>query len=329
MNKPFSGRALDIVKDECGRQVARSGMPDQILIALARPTLLFSNHPTFLSVLVLAGFQAAGGTDNKRVAPAAAAIEFLLAAADLLDDIQDDVVSGDQPAVGRSQLLPEIELIVALLLLSEHSALSMFESGMSHERVSGAVSLLSALKIKSFNGNYDDAHSVFETESKVERSVELTYRKSGSLGRAAGQIGAALATDDDQLIGSITRFGELLAVAAQFNNDLQDVWPGSSKVDDIVHGRSSLPLSFAFPDGSGENGGTPGAKAPEMEQSGDASVQQIALVRDEVHRRGGIDFTVLQILIHLTKAKTLATALLARNSNSPLLDLLHEVAPSH
>lgn len=304
-------------------------MPDQILIALARPTLLFSNHPTFLSVLVLAGFQAVGGTDHKRVAPAAAAIEFLLAAADLLDDIQDDIVSGGQPEAGRSQLLPEIELIVALLLLSEQSALSMFDSGINHERVSSAVSLLSALKIKSFNGNYDDAHSVFETESRVERSIELTYRKSGSLGRAAGQIGATLATDDDQLVDSVTRFGELLAVAAQFNNDLQDVWPGSKNIEDIVHGRSSLPLSYAFPDGPPGNGEPSGTKAPETEQSGDASLQQIALVRDEVHRRGGIDFTLLQILIHLSKAKTLATALLARNSNSPLLDLLHEVAPSH
>ncbi len=301
---------------------------------MARPKLLFSNHPTFLSVLVLAGFQAAGETDLDRVAPAAAAIEFLLAAADLLDDVQDENASNDNPAVENNQLVPEVELIVALLLLSEQAALSLFKSGISYERVVPAVSLLSSLKIESFSGNFDDARTLFDTENGVEQSVQLAYRKSGSLGRAAGQLGAVLATEDHHLVSSITRFGELLAVAAQFNNDLIDVWPDSAKADDILLGRPSLPLSFAYSGRTTEDAESPTAsrtsmaRISELDRSGDASAQGIADVRNEVHSSGGIDFTVLQILIHVAKARSVATELLEQNSNSPLLQLLDEVAPS-
>jgi geranylgeranyl pyrophosphate synthase len=314
-----------VVKKECERQLEFSGLPTGMRQAIDRRGVLFGEHPHSLAALPLVTFAAAKGVRLEDAAAGGAAMEFLLAAADVLDDIQDGGVPEDDGEDDQALWVRETEILTALLLLGEQSALSLFGSRLQPRRVSLAVSLFSSFKLKAFSGQYMDAHTTIDLSSRPEMSLEITSGKSGSLGRCAGEFGAALATDDPVTVELAGRFGENLAIARQFHDDVANLWPSGGKMDDLTQLKSTLPLTFSMAVAERGNGHGESALAEMLRGEPDRRdpLDQVVLTaRDEVFNLGGAHFAMLQAIVHLVRAKTIAVEFERRSPGCGILQLL-------
>lgn len=300
-----------MVEAECKRQLKFSGLPAEALQDIESREVMFGEHPVSLAELPLITFRAAGGSEIQDAAPAGAAMEFLLAAADVLDDIQDDTppVGAPEDEDERDQWIRETEILTSLLLLGEQSALSIFNSSLKQRRVALAVSLFNRFKLKAFSGQYLDAHTTIDSSSRPEMSLEITAGKSGSLGRCAGEFGATLVTDSPEIIEKAGRFGEYLAIARQFHDDVANLWPSSGKLDDLTLQKNTLPLTFSMAIGDLANGYDESALQNLIEREFERYApadENVLTARDEVFTLGGAHFAMLQAIVHMVKAKTIA-----------------------
>lgn len=318
---------LDVVRKECDRQLEHSGLPGEVKSALARRQVLFGEHPVTLAALPIVTFCAAKGVRRDNAAPAAAAMEFLLAAADILDDIQDNTppLGFDEREDEHGAWVRETELLTALLLLGEQSAMALFGSDLQPRRIALAISLFNSFKMKAFSGQYVDAHTTIDPSSHPELSLKITSGKSGSLGRCAGEFGAVLATDDPDLVEMAGKFGENLAIARQFHDDVANLWPTGGKLDDLTQMKNTLPLTFSMAVSSRANGHSDSALGELMDGDSEAyeAVDQIVqTARDEVFDLGGAHFAMLQAIVHLVKAKSIAQEFERLSPGCGMLELL-------
>lgn len=305
---------LDLVKAECQRQIESAGLPLGIRDALSDRNILFGEHPSALVVLSPVMYGAFGGSNIAETVPAGAAMEFLLAAADVLDDVQDLTAAeqGQPENVLHTHYVNEIELVTALLLLGEQSMISMIGGKLDSSRVINALSIFNTFKMRSFSGQYKDAHGKVGFATDLESSLQITYGKSGSLGRCAAQMGAALQTSRKSDIELAGEYGEHLAVARQLHDDVANLWPGTGKLEDLEQLKNTMPLSFSLT--RSLNGashaqsslrtlvhleGFDNSKGREANLNG-----HIGEAREEVFSGGGIHFTMLRSLIHLVRART-------------------------
>lgn len=304
---------VDLVRRECEQQIKSAELPAGLQDLIQEREILFGEHPLALAVLPIVIYRALGGPRPADIAPAAAAIEFLLAAADVLDDIQDGAVPDRADPQLHAHYVSEIELVTALLLLGEQAMISLIKAELKAERVAKAASIFNTFKLRSFSGQYADAHGALNPDCDVETSLEITRSKSGSLGRCAAEVGAALATGDSRTIELSGDYGEHLAVARQFHDDVANLWPSTGKLDDLEQLRATLPLTFTLSRAGGETSGSalslqtlakPGARGS---SNGVTPLLNGDLLRarDEVFAGGGVHFALLQAAISLVKARSI------------------------
>ena len=305
---------VEAVRIECQRQMRVSGLPQSILDSISDTETgnLFKGHPLTLTALPLVAYEAVSGRPAGDVVSAGAAMEFLLTAGDILDDLQDGAhqahdLSGPGAVLFSTR---QAELVVALLLLSEQAMLSFDGSLIPYERAAQAAKLFCDLKVKAFAGQVDEVHEIEPGPDDPAHSLEVVQKKSGNLGKAAGAIGAALGTSDISRMQLAAEFGERLGIICQLNNDIADLWPTGGKLEDLAAGKSTLPVAFANALGgaplSGVSNGAP----------------DLSAVRDHVFESGGIHFTYVHIAVQLVKAGGIARQIEQTNPRSRLSELL-------
>lgn len=318
-----SDKYLSLVSDECNRIVGNRMIPPAIADVLTRSDggekyQLFSQHPVALATLPLASFEAVGGSNVNDVATVGAAMEFLLTAGDVLDDLQD----GDLRFEGNgahANYVEKTELIAALLLLSEHAIISINSAKIPLERIAISVRYFSELKIRAFKSQYSDAHARDSVSTTPVQVLERTRLKSGSLGKCAGMLGATLATDDAESVQLASEFGEHLAIVFQLKNDIRDLWPDYGYLDDAASGKATAPTAFTLAVGDGEAGSTALSKLLEDAQN---SPEKIEVARKETFDSGGMHFAMIQSFAHLARTKTIARQLEEKHRTNHLEFLL-------
>lgn len=307
---------LKAVEAECRFQLESSGLPGslQARIVDGAERLIFKGHPQALVVLPLAAHQAAGGHHVETARPLGAALEFLLAAGDLLDDLQDGALpSGARRSRGERRLADDTELIVSLLILSE-AAVASLAGRTGGSRFARIVADFSRFKLAAFSGQYGDVHAAGAAPATPDTALKTAMGKSGTLGRCAGSLGATLGSDDNAVISMAGDFGYHLAVAGQLNNDIADLWPGTGKLDDLAGSKPTLPVAYADAIAPGQ--------APEPGGAGADGRASLERRRDAVFAVGGIQFALVQAAVHVAKARTIARTLKAANPQSWLEELL-------
>ena len=310
--------AVELVKDECARQIESAGLPSGLKADLEKRQILFGEHPESLVVLPLVMYRALGGAQAEKTSPACAAMEFLLAAADVLDDVQDMAIpTATEPKEElHTHYIKEIELVTALLLLGEQAMVSLFGRQIASDRITHALAIFNTFKMRSFSGQYQDAHGKVGFGSDLEASASITSGKSGSLGRCAAEMGAALYTSDSELIDRCGKYGEHLAIARQFHDDVANLWPSTGKLEDLEQLKFTLPLTFALNEsknGGQHNESTLGALVNLDDLDGTPRPQwtesplngQVKKAQEEIFSGGAIHFALLQSVIHLVRARTI------------------------
>jgi geranylgeranyl pyrophosphate synthase len=231
---------LGQAREDLERTVNRSGLPAdlnrRILARLEHDHRLLDSEESagIALLLLLCQESAAGGGKVRPATGASTAMQLLLAAGDLLDDVQD----GDYEWEGRHSSEPT-ETVAALLALA-HGALATTE-GVPPDRLANALRLFARYELMALGGQSADARQCDNRPSSPSEAVAATRRKSGFVGRCAAEVGAALGTDDPQLISLHGQFGELLSTIHQLMNDISGVWPGGPHSNDIQLNRRTVP----------------------------------------------------------------------------------------
>lgn len=159
----------------------------------------------------------------QRARAAAAASEFLGAALDIIDDIQD----GDSPFVQRLGTALALNTGIALLELAPITLHRARSSDWSDALAHAALEMLHASILTSLGGQFLDLR--FEHMSAISETqvMEMTEKKSGTLLSLICRLGAMAGVSSEEekpssYFGSISHFGWHLGVWFQLLNDLHD-----------------------------------------------------------------------------------------------------------
>lgn len=208
---------------------------------MARPGRALSPHgPAKWPALVLVTCGVLGG-DPTAAVRAAAAVEFTVAAIDVVDDLVDNEWPEELGDPARA-----LNASLALSWLAWW-CISDLEGHIGAERARRIRTIVSVGSLASCVGQ--DRDLVLEDMADVSEDVayEVTCRKSGSLVAMACQVGAAIATDDPAVLEILRGFGVHIGVIAQLLNDLVDVDPGATtRGNDLQRRKKTLPITYAL-----------------------------------------------------------------------------------
>ena len=231
--------------------------------------------------------------------PAAAALQLLMAAGEVFDDIEDADAVGSLPAKYGSAIATNAA--TALLILAERAISRLQGKGVTDcviVRVMGAVNSFYATACA---GQHMDLSLTSETTVTEDTYLRVASMKSASTIECACHIGALLATASHETVDSFTLFGNNLGMASQIANDIHGITRGS----DIIEHKITLPLIFALAHTEGEaHNQLEFAFSKPCE-----SVPSPTQVRDLLFASGAIHYSMIKMEIYKQHA----------------LDILHEL----
>ncbi len=249
---------------------------------------------------------------------AAVALEFAVAAADVVDDLVDD--EWDE---GLAPWPRALNASVALVFLAQRCILELADA----HGVGLAVRLGDLLAhgcLVACTGEDMDLRFEQMAEVSEEQAHEMTRRKSGSLVAMACRFGAAVATEEPAVIAAAGEFGEHIGVVAQLLNDLLGVAPTSHAASsDLRRGKKTLPIAYALRCVREE--GPHAAFAPFLASSpGQISGASLAAA---LHDLGALDYTWVVADAH-RRAALAALSRLARLTGRTELRRLRRLIPA-
>lgn len=194
---------------------------------------------TPLVLLPLLCCQAAGGEPGRAV-PVAAAWGLLYAAAQILDDVEDDE---DETLLGLAVTAPQAINVATGLILTAPLALA----GLQEQRIP-EVQVLALLQdfqrtaLRICAGQHDD---LAQEETSLEEYWGIVAAKAGVPFALGCRAGALVGGGTPQQVASLSEFGHNLGLLMQLGDDFHGVW-GSSGQSDLAAGKRTLPVLYAL-----------------------------------------------------------------------------------
>ncbi len=239
MLQELQSEIRNAVESYCDEPVLREG----ILQELSRSGFaLYPEARCTAGLVTLKVYQAIRGNLNIAAFRAAAAVELYMEAGVLFDNIADDEldsVKGMSPA----EMLP---LAVGFLACGGRAAC---EAGQLAGSDSRGLSLLIQLQkdcLSGCSGQFMDVLLQKRPVVSTEEALEMTCRKSGSLGRSAAALGAIMATEDSEIIDLFGEFGFNLFSYLQLIDDLRDACPSEGNMRDLKQHKKTLPIAYFY-----------------------------------------------------------------------------------
>lgn len=266
----------------------------------------------------------------------ALAVESFVTAIDLLDDIEDEDHTEIVHELGTARV---INTAAILFTLAQQALLSLSDIGIPPTTILRLLQTLQESSLVVSTGQHLDI--VVENrpthEFTGEECIEIAATKSGALLRLACLMGAQCAGASDEVCAKYAEFGELLGIAAQLDNDCNDLyyllysqgWALSSEEivrtsnmvkSDLVRGKKTLPIVLA----AEEIAKTQGASTANMQDA----LQQAATLSDTENEaymrafREGIITAWGICLLYRERASERLQELEAQKPFTPLLHLL-------
>ena len=178
--------------------------------------------------------------------PAAAALQLLMAAGDVFDDIEDADSFESLPARYGSAVATNVA--TTLLILAERAIARLKGRGVRDCITVRVMDVVNSFYTTACAGQHLDLSFASEMAASEDIYLRVVAMKSASQIECACRIGALLATVDEELIDTFGRFGYNLGMAAQITNDIEGVTKGS----DIAKHKITLPVIYALAQTDGE-----------------------------------------------------------------------------
>ena len=178
------------------------------------------------------------------------AMECLICATDLLDDVMDEDVT---PVSERLGMARTVNTALALLSLAQRILLALVDG---HIHASLSIRLLDAVQralLLAVGGQHQDVLTEGRLACELSREdcIEIASAKAGSLLALACRLGALCAGVEETLVERCAEMGRLLGIAAQLDNDAHDLsrllLPLGSRCQksDLRRGKKTLPVVLA------------------------------------------------------------------------------------
>jgi geranylgeranyl diphosphate synthase type I len=203
-------------------------------------------------LLLLLCAESAGGSWRTAL-PAAAAVELLHNFSLIHDDIQDDSPTRHgRPTVWKVWgAANAINAGDALFTLSYSALESLSHGELSAETVIKVWRIFNTTSLELTRGQHLDMRFEHQKSVSVEDYVWMIQGKSAALLAACAQIGALIATNDDDLAKQYAEFALNLGIAFQIHDDMLGIWgdpsvTGKSAATDIISRKKSLPVLYGL-----------------------------------------------------------------------------------
>jgi geranylgeranyl diphosphate synthase type I len=239
---------------------------DLIPVSDALTSFLLDSGKRLRPLFAYAGFAAAGGSIEKPIIRAMAALELLQACALIHDDLMDgsDTRRG-KPSIHRhfesihvqDQLdgfAPQYGLSAAVLLgdLALVWSDQMINSaGLSPEQYARMIPLYNEMRVELMAGQFLDIHEQTQKETSTDRSMKIARYKSGkyTIERPL-HLGAAMSVKPiDEIFTALSAYGLPLGEAFQLRDDLLGVFgdpsiTGKPAGDDLREGKRTVLIAM-------------------------------------------------------------------------------------
>lgn len=176
----------------------------------------------------------------EKALPAAAALQFLMAAAEVFDDIEDMDYSNSLSARYGSAVA--INAATTLIILAERAIVRLKARGVEDSIVVRVMDSINSFYTTACVGQHLDLSCASEMAFSEDFYLRVAGMKSASTSECACYIGALLANANNRLVDIFGRFGHNLGMAAQIANDIQGLTFGN----DIIEGKITLPVIYAL-----------------------------------------------------------------------------------
>jgi geranylgeranyl pyrophosphate synthase len=172
--------------------------------------------------------------------PAAAALQLLMAAGDVFDDVED----ADAPESISARYGPAIAVNAAntLIALAEAAVTRLSTRGVADHTVVRVMEAVNSFFINACAGQHLDLSLSSEIAISEDDYLKVVGMKSASQVECACLVGALLASARQELIDIFAKFGHNLGMAAQITNDIQ----GITREGDILKPKITLPVIYAL-----------------------------------------------------------------------------------
>ncbi len=178
--------------------------------------------------------------------PAAAAFQFLMAAGDVFDDIED--ADSSESLSARYDSAVANNVATTLLILAQKAITRLETRGVSDYIIVRVMDVVNSLYTIACAGQHLDLSLRSEMAVSEDVYLRVIDMKSASQVECVCHIGALLANANQELIDKFSTFGHNLGMASQIANDIQGITQGS----DILKRKITLPLIYALARTDGE-----------------------------------------------------------------------------
>jgi geranylgeranyl pyrophosphate synthase len=217
--------------------------------------------------------------------PAAAALQFLMCAGDVFDDVED----ADCPESLAAKYGPAIATNAAttLIMLAERAIIGLRKTGIDSDIVIRVMDSINSHYIIACFGQHLDLSLGSAERMSEELYMKIICSKSASQIECACHVGALLSTNNQELISKFSQFGQNLGMAAQIVNDIQGVTVGS----DIAENKKSLPLVYALNNQTCKSHD----QIKQLFRDIDRKVSNTASLRDLLFRSGAMHYATVKM----------------------------------
>ncbi len=209
-----------------------------------------------LRPLILLLTTASCGGDWKCAVPAAAAVELLHNFSLIHDDIQDQSpLRRGRPTIWKQWGIAQAINVGDTMFTLAQVGILRLKDFVPAEVVIQASQILLSASIELTRGQFLDISYETRDNLDVESYWPMVTGKTAALLGACTELGALIAYMGDPIRAEYRRFGRLLGIAFQVQDDLLGIWgdsilTGKSSESDLVAGKKSLPVLYAL----GKNG---------------------------------------------------------------------------
>ncbi len=243
------------------RQVLQAANPPTSLEDLLSAVLLEPDRSEFPASIgrksnyIAKTYLALGGREfDQRFLKTCAALELIILAFDIIDDVQDgEAILTGQPCPGRLEMAQWINVALYLIFLGQQ-LLDTAEAAWL-EGTGARLRLLLNQRILSAIGGQANDLSYEGRVIDLKTALEMTALKSGSLVQALYEVGAGLAGACENVVKLVGQLGWNNGIISQLRNDLHDLCAGRVQnctseewIDgtDIARRKKTVPIVFAL-----------------------------------------------------------------------------------
>lgn len=245
--------------------------------------------------------------------PAAAALQLLMAAGDVFDDVEDADSSESLSAKYGSAVATNVA--TALLILAERALTRLKEKGVEDSITFRVIDAINSSYTTACAGQHLDLSLIFKEAISEDTYLTITNMKSASQIECTCYVGALLANTNPELVDMFAKFGHNLGMAAQITNDIQGAIRGS----DILKRKITLPVIYAFSQTDAKTRKQLVSAFSQRESEG-----ELSQVRDILFRTGAIHYATVKMECYKQAARDFLAKAAAAGASVERLNLFLE-----